>query len=201
MALRDWLGPAALAALAADKAESGLSAATAATAATPEGSPTGPSAATAASAATPDQAAELRALLAIIAADWPDDEQRDALAAALADPQSALTCFRLLVAEREAKARTAVEVEPEVAPDPRMRSCRQCANLTAGGRCRAVLRGESLGDGIATARTWRPSDVDRPMRCGAYLPGPDDLDRRSGRERWPFLFGANPASKGRLSAT
>ena len=57
------------------------------------------------------------------------------------------------------------------------------------------------GDGIATARTWRPSDVDRPMRCGAYLPGPDDLDRRSGRERWPFLFGANPASKGRLSAT
>jgi hypothetical protein len=50
--------------------------------------------------ATSAQTDELRRLLAIVAADWPADEKADALAAALADADNALTCFRALVAER-----------------------------------------------------------------------------------------------------
>lgn len=55
-------------------------------------------------AATPEQAAELRTLVGVIAADWPPDEQAKALAVALADPASALTCFRALAVERQDSA-------------------------------------------------------------------------------------------------
>lgn len=130
--------------------------------------------------ATPEQATDLRALLAVATSDWPSDERADALAAALADPDGALRSFRALVAERSA-------VVARDRPSD-MRPCRACANLSAGGRCLAAGRGESLGDGIAYSRTWTPSMPDRPQRCGAYAPGPADPDRRSGRERWPFLF-------------
>jgi len=40
----------------------------------------------AAECATREQATELRELVGIVAADWPDDERAEALAAALADP-------------------------------------------------------------------------------------------------------------------
>ena len=59
----------------------------------------------------------------------------------------------------------------EVPADDR-RYCRQCLNLTAGNKCRA-----SKVSPIA----------DLPQRCEDYSPGADDLDRRSGLERWPGL--------------
>ena len=125
--------------------------------------------------ATPSQSDELRRLLAVVAADWSAEEQAEALAAALADPESALRSFRALVAERGAST------PPRASLDP---SCRSCANLAPGGRCLAAWRGESFGRGIATTKTYAPSEPDRPLCCGPYVPGPNDPDRRSGRERW-----------------
>lgn len=134
------------------------------------------------SGATDEQAAELRRLVGIVSADWPADERAGALAVALADPEAALDCFRALVAEREATAPLATIA------DPRMRTCRQCLNLSPGGRCLAAWRGESFGPGIAVAGDYQPLDIDRRQRCYAYSPGPEDADRRSGREPWPLLF-------------
>lgn len=133
----------------------------------------------AAPVASPVQADELRNLFAIVIADWSAEEQADALAAALADPDGALRSLRALVAERGTSTPPSASVEP---------TCRSCANLAPGGRCLAAWRGESFGRGIATSKTYAPSQPDRPLCCGPYLPGPNDPDRRSGRERWPWLF-------------
>lgn len=131
--------------------------------------------------APPEQADELRRMVAIVAADWPAGEDTDALAAAMADPDVAIRSFRALVAERAPR-------EVGIGPDNGMPTCRDCANLATTGRCRAAERGRSFGTGIATAATYAPGDPDRPQRCGAYAPGPNDPHPRRGRERWPFLF-------------
>jgi len=49
--------------------------------------------------ATPAEAAELRELVALIFADDTEGHRAEALAAALADPDGALTSFRLLAAD------------------------------------------------------------------------------------------------------
>ena len=141
--------------------------------------------------------AELRELLAVIAAGWSDDERADALAAALADPAGALVCFRALVAERGNATRTHAPAR-EADRDGDMRTCRECANLSPGGRCLAAWRGESFGAGIATSRQYAPGDPGRPQRCGAYSPGPADPDRQPGRERWPS--GHNAGARTRAGA-
>ncbi len=133
------------------------------------------------SRATHDQVADLRALFAIVAADWPPDAQAEALAVALADPEFALMCFRALAADL---ARSAPDGRDD---DPQMRSCRDCLNLAPSGACLAARRGESFGVGIVIGRNYVPLPG-VPQRCGAYAPGPDDPDRRSGRERWTLLF-------------
>lgn len=61
------------------------------------------------------------------------------------------------------------------------RTCDQCANLIAR-RCQAAKRGE-----IVASRNYEPIR-DLPRRCEGYAPGPDDPDRRHGRERWPGLI-------------
>ena len=134
--------------------------------------------------AAPGQADELRELVAIVAAVWPDDDPTDALAAALADPETALICFQALAAERRVLI---IPANNEPAP-AEMRPCVGCASYTPSGRCLAAWRGESFGAGIATSRQYVPAMPDRPQRCGAYAPGPDDPDRRNGRARWPMLF-------------
>jgi len=50
--------------------------------------------------ATPVEAAELRELVALIFTGDTEEHRAEALAAALADPEGALTSFRLLAAER-----------------------------------------------------------------------------------------------------
>ena len=57
-------------------------------------------------------------------------------------------------------------------------TCRQCVNLSRDA-CLAARRGE-----ISASRMYEPSP-DLPRRCEGYVPGPDDPDRRTGRERWP----------------
>jgi len=87
--------------------------------------------------ATPAQDAEIRKLLGVVAADWPDDERADALAAALADPGGALVSFRELAAAHN--ARRDIDVG---APDPGMSPCMACANQSSGGRRQAAVRDE-----------------------------------------------------------
>lgn len=61
------------------------------------------------------------------------------------------------------------------------RTCKQCANLSAGA-CNAAKNGELFG-----SKNYQPEST-RPRRCEAYQPGPDDPDRRHGGERWPGLI-------------
>jgi hypothetical protein len=46
-----------------------------------------------------DDASEIRKLVNLVAADWPQHERAEALAVALADPVDALTCWRALADE------------------------------------------------------------------------------------------------------
>ncbi len=62
------------------------------------------------------------------------------------------------------------------------RFCHQCTNLSFTGSCLAAKRGE-----IKTARDYSPM-TDFPLRCAGYEPKPDDLDQRSGKERWSGSF-------------
>ena len=77
--------------------------------------------------------------------------------------------------------RAAAELpKPDPFPDDRC-TCDQCANLIAR-RCTAANRGE-----IVASRNYEPIR-DLPRRCEGYAPGPEDTDRRPGRERWPGLI-------------
>lgn len=70
-------------------------------------------------------------------------------------------------------------------PDSGRRTCRQCRNLDADGGCRAARRGQIPN----TSRFYTyPPGIDAPHRCVGYLPGPDDADRRPGRERFDWLL-------------
>jgi hypothetical protein len=61
------------------------------------------------------------------------------------------------------------------------RHCRDCDNLTQGGRCLAAWRGEIL----ATSH-YHPVD-DWPRRCEGYAPKAHDPDQRPGKQRWPGI--------------
>lgn len=63
------------------------------------------------------------------------------------------------------------------------RTCGECANLNPDGLCLAAWRGRDV---FGASRKYHPIP-DLPQHCPEYLPGPDDVDRRTGRERWPSL--------------
>jgi hypothetical protein len=86
----------------------------------------------------------------------------------------------------DAEARTyflwRAEEVPRAVPDyDDRRNCLQCVNLAPGDLCLAARRREIIANPI-----YHPVD-DVPRRCEGYAPGPDDFDRRPGRERWPGL--------------
>lgn len=142
---------------------------------------------TAATVTTPAQAAELRALVARVAASWPEAERAEALAVALADPADALTCFRALAAELPTLPRqypagpyTSAPLSERDPADDR-RTCRDCAHLTLIGRCTAAARGIATTD---CGRSNFPID-DLLRRCDGFMPKPDDPDPRPAAERWP----------------
>ncbi|NJD06652.1 MAG: hypothetical protein FIA97_09160 [Methylococcaceae bacterium] len=64
------------------------------------------------------------------------------------------------------------------------RRCAEGANFASGGRCLAAWRGELSG---MVSRRYSPAQPERLRRCEGYAPGPNDSDRRQGRERWPGL--------------
>lgn len=65
--------------------------------------------------------------------------------------------------------------------DDRIR-CGTCRQIGPSGPCRAAASGE-----IVASRSYEP---DRTLlrRCEGYQPGPDDNDKRTGRQRWPHLL-------------
>lgn len=125
-----------------------------------------------------DREDELRGLVEAVLADEPD-EQAEAVAVALRDPDNALICLQSLLAERGAGLPAA-----EVPSEP---TCRDCASLARDGRCLAAGRGESLCGEPGVRRDYSPAEIDRPLRCLAFKPRSDAADQRSGVERWPFL--------------
>jgi hypothetical protein len=102
---------------------------------------------------------------------FTDERDRaEALAAAITDPDAALTSFRTLTAE------------PPADPDDR-RTCSQCANLATDGRCRAAARGVLF---YAVSRKYAPA-TDLLKRCEGFRPLAADPDQRPGAVRWPEL--------------
>lgn len=82
---------------------------------------------------------------------------------------------------REYFLRRADEVPRPIPDDDDRRHCAQCANHAPSGLCLTARRGE-----IIASRTYHPVDH-LPRRCEGYAPGPDDPDRRPGREPWSGL--------------
>lgn len=190
MALRDWLSATATPATSATHTEvCGAAVATVATVAVATPSKEAPHA----PSATPEQAAALRALVARVAASWPEAERAEALAVALADPADALTCWRALAMDRaDAPARIVYPAGPytsaplaERDPTDDRRTCLDCANLTATERrCLAAWRGERPSN---AGRNYHPI-ADLLKRCECYRPQPAEADQRKGAERWPYLL-------------
>ncbi len=101
-------------------------------------------------------------------------------ALALTGPPAAVQA--LAPAVREAKA----QVLALLAPTPKTidtdrRTCTECIELQ-GTRCTAAARGELAH----AARVYEPP-LERLHRCIGYRPGPEDPDRRTGRERYPGM--------------
>ncbi len=79
--------------------------------------------------------------------------------------------------------RQAAAVARPVAFDDDRRHCDQCANLR---RDVCTIAEPKAGALVVANRGYRPVR-EPPRRCAGYAPGPDDPDRRPGRERWPGL--------------
>lgn len=189
MALADWLAtPATFATSATGWGVTGPSVANVANVASPaDAAPVRLSQMSQMSQASPEQAAELRALIWKLGADWPDGEREEALAIALADPVDALTCYRHLVADMPALAEsyglyTTVPIARR-RPDDNRRLCEECANLTPKARCLAAWRGELFG----VPRNYEPM-AGILGRCECFAPRPDDPDQRPAVERWPYII-------------
>ena len=112
---------------------------------------------------------ELRALVEVVASfhGFTEQQRAEAWQIARADPLAALEWFRA----QTAKIPRSVHIS-----DDRI-TCQQCANLV-GNKCMAWGQ-------MDAARGWEPVQMHR--RCEAFKPRSDDLDQRTGAERWPSL--------------
>lgn len=122
---------------------------------------------------TKAEAKEITALVLAVFASDSDDDRSEALAAALADPDGALLCYRTIAGERGLALPDA---------DDDRRRCMQCLNLR-GRVCSVAIPG-----GLVSAnRSYQPMR-DVLKRCAGYLPEATDNDQRTGNERWPGLI-------------
>ena len=80
--------------------------------------------------------------------------------------------------------RQAAAVARPVAFDDDRRRCDQCMNMR---RDICTIAEPKTGALVMANRGYRPVR-EPPRRCAGYAPGPDDPDRRPGRERWPGLI-------------
>ena len=101
---------------------------------------------------TAEESAHLAMLMMAIYGDDSEDDRTEALQAALADPDNALTCYKAIASERGLTL-----------PDgDDRRTCRQCANLR-GGACSVACPGGA----VSANRGYRPA-ADLLQRCGAF---------------------------------
>lgn len=115
---------------------------------------------------------EIRALIGIVFANETDVDHSEALAAALADPDGALRCYRSIAEGRG--------IAIAATGDDR-RTCSQCLNLR--GRACAIAKPGGL---VLANPGYRPATATL-QRCAGYLPNTTDHDQRPGSERWPGL--------------
>ncbi len=71
------------------------------------------------------------------------------------------------------------------------RYCFQCNNLTSSGLCLAAYQGK-----IKASKNYHPCD-NIPRRCEEYIPKWNEIDQRTGADRWPWLTHTN-TTKGLL---
>lgn len=112
---------------------------------------------------------EITALIGIAFANDTDVDRSEALAAALADPEGALRCYRVIAEERGIAF---------VKIDDDRRTCSQCLNLRGRG-CAIAKPG-----GLVSANLGYQPKPDTLQRCAGYLPNTTDHDQRAGRDRW-----------------
>ena len=122
--------------------------------------------------ATKAEADEITALVMAIYGNDTDDDRAEALAAALADPDGALRCYRAIAEERGIAL---------VKTDADRRTCAHCRCLR--GRVCAIAKPGGL---VSANPGYRPVP-DTLQRCAGYLPNTTDHDQRPGSERWPGL--------------
>lgn len=118
------------------------------------------------------EAEEIKVLVQAIYASDSDDDRAEALAAALADPDGALLCYRTIAKDRG--------MAPVVMPDDR-RTCRQCQHLQ--GRACSIAKSGGM---VSANRGYQPN-AEILQRCAGYLPTDTYTDQRPGGERWPGL--------------
>ena len=124
------------------------------------------------------EANEITALIQAVFAGDSDVNRNEALAAALADPDGALLCYRTIVEERGIAL-------PDTDDD--RRRCSQCLNLR--GRACTIAKPE-CGALVVANQGYQP-DPARLMRCAGYLPMVGDTDQQSAAKRWPGI-GSEP---------
>ena len=122
---------------------------------------------------TKAEAKEITALVLAVFAGDSDVDRNEALAAALADPDGALLCYRTIAEERGIAL-------PAINDD--RRRCTQCLNLR-GRVCSVAMPGGQ----VSANRGYQPMR-DVLQRCAGYLPDATDNDQRTGNERWPALI-------------
>ena len=120
------------------------------------------------------EAKEITALVQAVFAGDSDVDRNEALAAALADPDGALLCYRTIAEERGIALPNTVDER---------RRCTQCLNL----RGRACIIAQPGGQVLARQGYQPIRDV--LHRCAGYQPDSSDTDHRTGGERWPGLIG------------
>lgn len=118
------------------------------------------------------EAAEITALVNAVFPDDTDDGRAEALAAALADPDGALLCYRTIAEDR---CIAIAETEDD------RRTCSQCLNLQ-GWVCSIAKPGGRVSANLG----YRPAPATL-QRCAGYLPNTLDHDQRPGHERWSGL--------------
>lgn len=101
---------------------------------------------------TAEESAHLAMLMMAIYGDDSEDDRTEALQAALADPDNALTCYTAIASERGLTL---------PGSDDR-RTCRQCGNLR-GGVCVVACPGGA----VSANHGYRPA-ADLLQRCGAF---------------------------------
>ena len=98
--------------------------------------------------------------------------------------------------ERTATAPTPAPAAPRPAPEPvcapadplALPTCTDCRNLgqrdrDGWRRCLAAARGE-----LPYVASKRYAPAHQGKRCEGFKPQPDNVDQRTGRERWPELW-------------